>query len=408
MALFSYIAKTREGKNIKNVGEFFSREELIRKLKEKGLFIISVKELHEKPFLTSSALFKRKKGHAGIKLLDLTFFARNLATTLSAGVPLLRSLEVIAAQTDSSKLSVTLKNIINEVKRGLSLSEAIATHPRIFSSLWRGIMEVGEATGNLPFVLDKLAAYLEMRLDFERRVKSALIYPVILLIAGVIAVFIFFQFILPKFTNLFDQFNIVLPLLTQILFNISKFMNRYFFLVIGGMVGLVVLGLWARKKPGTTRLLDKISLQLPLLSDVTVLTCLERFASTMYILLESGVPIVYTLEVVAKSIGNSVLGEKIITIKENVKRGKSLSSEIVKVQFFPSLITEIVNIGEEAGNLSEMFKKISTHYQKDLFTKVDRLVSVFEPLMIVFMGVVIGTIVISLFLPLFKISTMGG
>lgn len=408
MSLFSYIAKTKDGKNIKDAEEAFSREELIKRLKEKELFIISVKELSAKPFLSSPAFFKKKKGHTGINLLDLTFFARNLATTLSAGVPLLRSLEVISVQTESVKLGVVIKNIVNGIKRGLSLSEAIATHPRVFSSLWRGIMEVGEATGNLPFVLERLASYLEMRLDFERRVKSALIYPVILLIAGFIAVFIFFQFILPRFTKLFEQFDITLPLITQILFNISNFTHKFFPYIFLLVVGTVVLSVWARRRPAMIQFLDRISLQLPLVSDVVILTCLERFSSTMYILLESGVPIVYTLEVVSKSIGNNVLGEKIATVKENVRRGESLSSEVAKIDFFPSLITEIVSIGEEAGNLPEMFKKISSHYQRDLFTKVDRLVAVFEPLMIVVMGGVIGTIVISLFLPLFKLSTMGG
>lgn len=344
----------------------------------------------------------------GVSLLDLAFFARNLSTTLSAGVPLLRSLEVLSSQTESSKLRATTIEIVNDIKRGLSLSEAIAKYPYIFSSLWRGITEVGEATGNLPFVLDKLAVYLEMRLDFDRKVKSALVYPVILMVVAALAMVIFFKLILPKFTALFEQFDITLPIPTQILFNISEFVNNNFLLIVLALAGLAVGAHYARKQPAVIEFLDRFFLKIPMISDLVILTSVERFASTMYILLESGVPIVYTLEVVAKSIGNSFFTQKLMSLKESVKQGKPLAAEIARVPFFPTLVTEIVSIGEEAGNLPEMFKKLSDHYQKDLASKIDRIVAAFEPLMIVFMGVIIGSIVISLFLPLFKISTMGG
>ncbi len=408
MPLFSYVAKSKDGKTMKGAEEVSGREELVSRLKNKGLFIISVRELSEKASPGATSFFTRKKGHMGVSLLDLAFFARNLSTTLSAGVPLLRSLEVLSSQTESSKLRATTIEIVNDIKRGLSLSEAIAKYPYIFSSLWRGITEVGEATGNLPFVLDKLAVYLEMRLDFDRKVKSALVYPVILMVVAALAMVIFFKLILPKFTALFEQFDITLPIPTQILFNISEFVNNNFLLIVLALAGLAVGAHYARKQPAVIEFLDRFFLKIPMISDLVILTSVERFASTMYILLESGVPIVYTLEVVAKSIGNSFFTQKLMSLKESVKQGKPLAAEIARVPFFPTLVTEIVSIGEEAGNLPEMFKKLSDHYQKDLASKIDRIVAAFEPLMIVFMGVIIGSIVISLFLPLFKISTMGG
>jgi len=409
MALFSYIVKTREGKTVKNAEDFSSREELISRLKAQGYFIISIKELKDSGSGQGSAFFSsKKKGHRKIELIDLAFFARNLSTTLSSGVPLLRSLEVMAQQSESIKLCAITRNIINDIKRGLSLSEALAKYPQVFSNLWLGITEVGEATGNLPFVLEKLALYLEMRLDFERKVKSAMVYPVILMIAGFFAMLVFFKLILPKFTELFEQFEITLPLPTQILFNISEVVNHYFLFIVAGLVGLYFLFNYARKQKAVLDVWDRISLKIPLFGDTVVLTCVERFSSTMFILLESGVPIVYTLEVVAKSLGNSFIAKKINVLKESVKKGRNLSGEISKLYFFPSLVTELVSIGEEAGNLSEMFKKLSVHYQKELSTKIERLVAAFEPIMIVMMSVVIGGIVISLFLPLFKLSTMGG
>ena len=405
MALFYYIAKTKDGKTIKQVEDVSSKEEIIGRLREKGLFIVSLREFERR---RGGGLLKKRKKHAGVKLLDLTFFARNLATTISSGVPLLRSLEIISVQTESDKLSKVLTNIIQEIKRGLSLSESVQKHPNIFSSFWLGLIEVGETSGNLTFVLEKLADYLELRLDFERKIKSALIYPIILVIAAFIAMFIFFKMILPKFTVIFKQFDIELPFLTELLFNTSKLVNEHFLLIIlftGGCIAGIWFGL---KHPLMRRIIDKVVLFIPILSGVTTVSYLERFSSTIYILLESGVPIVYSLEIVAKSIGNSVVERDILFIKENVKKGKTLSGELQKIPIFPPLVTEIARVGEEAGNLPEMFRKVSVHYQKEVSTKIERLIAAFEPIMILLMGVVIGGIVVSLFLPLFKVATLGG
>jgi type IV pilus assembly protein PilC len=408
MPSYYYIAKTKEGKSVKGIEDASSREDLISRLKNKELFIISIKEVKAGEGLGPTlSLFKKQKGHKKITIIDLVFFARNLSTALSAGVPLLRSLDIVSAQLESIKLIEILKEIGRDVKKGLSLSEAIGKYPRVFSSLWKGIIEVGETTGNLPFVLERLADYLEMRADFERKVKSTLIYPTMLGIAAFVAIFVFFKFILPQFTTLFEQFNIDLPLPTQILFNISNIINRYFFVIIGGVIALGIIFTQAKKRPAFKRFLDKFILNAPLIKNTVILTYLERFSSTMYILLESGIPIVYTLEVTAKSLGNSVLEEGISSMKDNVKKGKNLSSELTKISIFPPMVTEIAQIGEETGSMPEMFKRISTHYRKELSTRIERMVAMLEPLTILFMGIVIGGIVISLFLPLFKLATMG-
>lgn len=408
MPLYRYIAKTKDGKNIKKVEEVPTKEELITRLRNQGLFIISIREVEKKGGSSLLKIFRSKHKRSGIKPFDLAFLARNLSITLSSGVPLLRSLEIISLQIESEKLAQVLRKVSQEVKAGLSLSEAFTKHPKVFSPLWTGLVEVGEASGNLPFVLEKLADYLELRLEFERKIKSALVYPTILVVFAIGAVFFFFKFILPRFTAIFKQFDMTLPLFTQILFNISEFVNKNFLFIGAGFV-VAVMGLWYLKRsaPGR-RFLDRVNLVIPLVSKLTIISCLERFSSTMYILLESGVPIVYTLDVTARSIGNTLLEKDIHTLKENVRKGRSLSSELSQIPIFPPLITEITKVGEEAGNLPEMFKKIATHYQKELTTRIERLIAMFEPLIILFMGIIIGSIVISLFLPLFKLSTMGG
>ena len=410
MALYRYIAKTKDGRTIKEVIDAGTREELVNNLRAKNLFVLSIVDLEKektKGLAGKFTLFKRNRKHGGIKASDMCYLARNLSITLSSGVPLLRSLEIISLQVESLGLSRILDNIKEDVRKGLSLSESIEKYPRVFSSLWQGIVEVGEASGNLPFVLDKLANYLEMRIEFERKIKSALIYPTIVCVFGFIAVTVFFKFVLPRFTSIFEQFDIELPFLTKILVNISNFFNRYFFTIIGVLMVFIVTFFQLRKKRFGKKFIDRINLILPLISDFIYLVGAERFASTMYILLESGVPIIYTLEVIGKSIGNVVLENAIFIIRDNVKKGKNLSQEIARVGIFPPLVSEIAKIGEETGNMPEMFRKLSEHYRKELDTKMERIIALFEPLIIILLGIGIGTIVIALFLPVFKLSTLG-
>jgi type IV pilus assembly protein PilC len=351
----------------------------------------------------------RQKGkRTSVKLYDMVFLARNLATTLSSGVTLLRSLEIISSQTESVKLGKVLSECSTSVKEGLSFKEAISKYPSIFSPLWRAIIEVGEASGNLPTVLDRLADYLDLRMEFERKIISALIYPSILIGAMTIAVFVFFKFILPKFVVIFKDFGVLLPLPTRIVFSIASFIDKNFIWVIGVFIAIIIAINIFLRRPETKETRDKMFLKLPLLGELIFLFALDRFTSTIYILLESGLPLVYALEIAARGIGNTVLEKNVLFIKNRVKDGASLSREFAKLNIFPALISEMAKIGEETGSMPEIFKKISAHYNKELTIRVERLIVAFEPLMILILGVVIGAIVISLFLPLFKLATGGG
>ncbi|MBD3246597.1 MAG: hypothetical protein GF333_06245 [Candidatus Omnitrophica bacterium] len=410
MPQFIYSAKTQDARKIRDIEEANTRQELIGKLRARGLFIISIKEVKEKKGAGGGAGFlRRRRGKRNsLKLYDLTFFARNLATTLSSGVTLLRSLEILSFQTESAKLEKILRECAKRIKEGLSLGEAIGKYPKVFSSLWRGIVEVGEASGNLPFVLEKLADYLEMRIEFERKIKSAMIYPSLLMIVAVVVVFVFFRVILPKFIELFDNFGVDLPLATQIVFGIGKFVNTYFFLLLAGFIAAVAGLVYFMRSQETRPLWDKIRLKIPLLGPFHFYACLERLTSTVYILLDSGLPLVYTLEVAAHGIGNIRLEKSILHVKEKVREGSSLSDEFRNLNIFPLLISEMAKIGEETGTMPQVFEKISIHYRKELTTRVERLIAAFEPIMIMVMGLLIGGLVVSLFLPMFRISQLGG
>jgi len=409
MPKFKYTAKTKDGKTVEEVVNLSTKDDVVARLRAKGLFIISIAEAKEKggglAFFSSFSTQKGKR--VKIQPHDLAFFARNLSTTLSSGLTLLRSLEILSSQAESIKLEKILKQCSDYIKEGLSLSEAIVKYPKVFSPLWRGLVEVGEASGNLPFVLEKIADYLEVRITFERKIKGALVYPAILLVVAVGAVGIFFKFILPKFTGLFAQFDIELPLPTRVIFSISNFLEANFLLAVV-IVAAAGFGLTLfTKRPETKKIWDRIKLKLPIVGGLVSLTALERLTSTIFILLDSGLPLVYTLEVVARGTGSSVLEKSLLQVTERVRDGASLSDEFRKLEIFPPLISEMAKIGEETGNMPQVFNKIANHYQKVLTSRIDRLIAAFEPVMIVFIGIVIGGVVIALFLPLFRLSTLG-
>jgi type IV pilus assembly protein PilC len=410
MPKYKYVAKTQEGRTVSEVAMANTKTELINRLRAKGLFIVSINEIGERIGKPSffSAFFRAKGKRSSLKLRDLTFFARNLSTMLSSGVTLLRSLEIISAQTESLKLGNALKKVCSDVKGGLGFGEAIAKYPTIFSTVWQGIVKVGETSGNLPFVLEKLADYLDMKMEFERKIKSALIYPGILFVAASGAMFVFFRFILPKFSEIFSEFDVEMPLPTQILFNLSNFINKHFYPILALVIGAIVFFVMFRKQKAFKVFWDNTSYKLPLIGDLTMTFYLERITSTMYILLDSGLPVVYALEITTNSVGNVFFEKILATVKEKIREGSALSDELAKVEVFPLLLSEMARIGEETGTMPEVFSKVSSHYQKDLSANVERIVAAFEPIMIIIMGVVIGGIVISLFLPLFKIATAGG
>ncbi|MCF7886869.1 MAG: type II secretion system F family protein [Candidatus Omnitrophica bacterium] len=406
MPKFNYVVKNKEAKTIKGQEIVSSKGELISRLRERGLYIVSLTQKGEEDKESQDNLRKTKGKRISLKLQDLTFLARNLATMLSSGITLLRSLKLVSNQTESLKLAKVLQQCADDIRGGFSFKEAVKKYPNIFSKLWVGIIQVGEASGNLPFVLNKLADYLEIRMEFERKIKSALIYPIILIAASLIAVFIFIKIIFPKFKGLFKQFDIELPGLTKFILSAAGFLEKNFFLIIGFIILAFVAFVFLKKKPEIKLAIDKFILKIPFVADIMFLVYIERFTSILYILLESGLPLVYSLTVASDSVGNQVLQKRLQKVSERVKEGSSLSEELTKIGVFPVLVSEMAKIGEETGSMPDVFDKVSKHYSRELTTKINRLVSAFEPLMIVVMGVVIGTIVVALFLPMFRISTL--
>ncbi len=410
MAKFSFVVKDREGKEFKNITDAPNQESLISRLQQEDYFIVSIEELTAAPVKPKSArpVMKRKFSHKSVKLGDLLTFAHQIATMLRAGVPLIRTMDVISTQIQSEKLFRILTKVRQDIEQGDSLSVALSKYPDVFNQFWVSLIEVGEASGTLPTILEKLASYLEQQAAFRSTVLSGILYPSILFVVAMGAVSFFALVVGPRFESIFTSMHAKLPPLTLTLLAVFKFIKTNFLLLIAAMIGLsFAFKRFIKTYHGKT-LFEKFLFSLPSIGEVYKSIIIERFFSQMGILLDSGVPILYSLDITERLVNNNTCALIVNDIKEEVKRGELLVTSMEKSKFFPPMCTQMVMVGEETGELSTMLKHVSEFYKTAVATFMTRFSTVMEPIMLVFMGAVIGTIVLAMFLPLFNISQLGG
>lgn len=410
MPKFFYLARDNSGKKVTGLDEAINQEELIARLQTKDLFVVAVALESKEPSAVlkqERSLVRIKHRHYRVNSEDLTLFCRQLSTMLGAGVTIMKSLDIISQQVASTRLYKIIQDLRKGMEAGLSLHESMSKHPEEFSELWVNMVESGEASGNLALILNRLAGYLERNAAFRSKVISALIYPAILMLAGTGALLFLTIKIIPTFAELFSGFNLKLPVLTQMLVAISVFMRKYFLIIIGLIIfSFFVFKSYTKTKAGL-RNYEKFKFRIPVFGEFFRAILVERFASEMSTLVESGVPILYSLEISEHSVGSVVMADIIRKIKDDIRDGKSLSEPLGKSGFFEPMVVQMVGIGEEIGELSQMFKRIDTFYQEYVETFLIRFTSLFEPIMLIFMGLVIGLMVIGMFLPIFQIAQVG-
>ncbi|MCM8757821.1 MAG: type II secretion system F family protein [Candidatus Omnitrophica bacterium] len=407
MPYFFYIARDKSGKKITGSEDALSAEELASRLQARDLIVISIiAESKEAKFTLAESKSKFKRQHSRITSYDMVLLCQQLSTLLGAGVPIMQSLKIVSRQLASRRLTRVLLDLTSDMENGLSLHEAMAKHPRVFSELWVNLVESGEASGNLAQVLNRLADYLERNAEFQRKVISSLIYPAILIIVGIGALLFLTVKIIPTFANLFEGFNIKLPLITRAMILISKLIRSYFVwgILIGGIL-IFILRSYTKTNVGRKRL-ERFLFSLPLAGEFFRALIVERFSSGMATLIESGVPILYALEITERSVGNLTVAEIIRQIKEEVRGGKNLSLPMERSGFFEPMVVQMVAVGEEIGELSNMLKRINNFYHDYVDMFLARFTSLFEPLMLIFLGAIIGTMVVGMFLPLFQIAQL--
>lgn len=403
MPILTYSARDQKGNLVRGDSEARTKEELARSLQAKGYVVVSIEQKKE----ALRPVKAKKKLHRNVRIDDLTIFARQLAVLLEAGVPILKAINILEQQVESQSLLKACKSIEEELKSGISLKEAIAKHPKIFSQMWIDLIETGEATGQLAFVLQKLADYFEQVWALRKKVTSALIYPLVLIVMAIAAILIFMYKVIPIFAAIYKGFG-QLPFLTRVVIGFSDFLTKNIFKMIIG-VGLLVFIITKYVKTAKGRKqLDILKLKLPVAGSLFLSIAVERFATSLGMMLKGGVSIVHALEIAIKSTGNKMIEEALEKVKVNVIQGKSISLNMMEIGIFPPLVTQMINVGEESGRLSQLLDEVSKFYIEDISTKVTRLVSLLEPAILVIMGVVIGVLVIAMYLPIFSLATTAG
>ncbi|MEW6553170.1 MAG: type II secretion system F family protein [Actinomycetota bacterium] len=395
---YSYRVRDRQGKIISGKLEADNETSVSQRLREMGYFVIGVEE--EKVSLRKKELhiFKPK-----VKGKDLTVFTRQFATMINAGLPLVKCLNILSEQTESPVLTEVISDVQHEVEMGRSLSEALAKHPDTFKELYSSMVKAGEIGGVLDDVLLRIATTLESEDEIRRRIKSALTYPIAMLGISVILLVIMLVFVVPVFEKMFSDMGASLPFLTKIIMSISHFLVSWkgVLLIIALVVGFVFMRRWL-KTPNGRRKLDTLKLKLPVFGVLFHKMALSRFSRTLGTLVASGVPILQALEITSKTVGNVLVAEAVDNVRAGVKEGDSIARPLGQSDLFPPMVTQMLAIGEETGALDTMLNKVSDFYDSEISATVEALTSLLEPMMIVFLGIIVGTIVIALYMPIFS------
>jgi type IV pilus assembly protein PilC len=405
---YKYIARNNQGKPEEGFIDVLGEDELVCALQAQGLTVVSFKQADRTDKSIVKA-FKKRRMHAGVKLDDLITMAKQLQALLGAGITLLRSLEIISLQIQSQRLFSAVEVIKKDVSAGSSLKASIAKHPKVFSNLWVNIVETGETTGQLPFALEQLIIYLESSSSLQRKIKSALVYPIIVLCVAAAAVTIFIVKIIPMFAEIYQGFGAALPVFTQLVFDVCLSIKRYLILFIGA-IGAVIAGIYYyRKTHEGKKRIDTLLLNIALIGDVIRQVAAVRFASGLNMLIKSGTPILHALDITIETAGNTVVREMLQTVKENVREGKTMAEPLMKGGIFPDMLSHMVAVGEESGELASMLDNAAKFYEERVDATISRLATMFEPILIVVIGAIVGTLVIAMFLPIFGLSSaMGG
>lgn len=414
MADFKYSAKNAGGSTVEGSISAESKAAAVSELRKKNLIILSLDEERARRMPFRSRKTAPSGGSAGdstkavrvrVKKPELVIFTRQLATMVGAGLSLLESLEVLGHQAESKEMARVCSVLVESVRSGSDLSAAMERCPRCFPVLYVSMVKAGEVSGQMDIILNRLADYMESAEELAREIKSAMTYPVIsmVLVLGITG-FLMIG-VVPTFKNVFDSMDIELPLITQAVLDVSNYLRDNAIAVYGGLFGAVVAFMMFRKTPLGVRVLDRVTLQLPIFGPLFQKVCLARFSRTFATLVRSGVPIMSTLEIVAATSGNWVLERAVLQSRESVRAGNLLSDPLAEEKIFPPMVTRMIAIGERTGALELLLEKIAEFYDSQVKAQVKGLTSLIEPLLIGIMGVVVGGVVLAIFMPILDMVT---
>ena len=414
MAEFLYTALDDQGHEVSGALQAESRSAALARLKTMGMYPMGLElpasggaaaasgaaALTHDGLRRRSPLFRKGVGPA-----DLTLFTRQLASLFNAGLNVVRCLDTLIDHTENATLQATLAKIRQAVQGGSSLWEAMAEHPRVFNELYVSLVQAGEASGQLGKVLERLADSLETSQEYQSRIRSAMAYPILLIAAGFGAVMFILLFLVPRFSSIFASLNRDLPAPTKALLAIQGFVSQHGWLVLlAAIVIFASVKAWDRTEQGGLAL-DGLRMRLWIVGSLVHKEALARFCRTMATLVQGGVPILSSFDVAERAVGNRVLRQAIEKVKGAVREGETLAEPLRRSGVFPSLVTNMIAVGEETGNLEEMLSRVADAYDAEVANRMRQLIALVEPAVILFMGAIIGGIVISMLVPVLELST---
>lgn len=394
MATFSYKAKSKDGTVIKGKVDSNNKINAVRELSQMDLIVYEVEPIND-------LLNKEINIGRPLKQKDFTVFLRQFATLLEAGILLINALELLAEQTESNALKEALETISEEVQEGQSLSEGMGQYPELFPTLLVQMIRSGEVSGNLQEVLDRMATYYEKQQVLREKISTALTYPLVVSIFAILITIFLLLFIVPIFGDMYASMGEELPLITKIVLGLSSFIQNYWWVFLLVALFLVWGFRKVRKEDAGNRLIDYVSLKLPVLGDFIQKAVLARMTQTLSSLINSSVPILQAVEVTSEVVGNQIVKDILLESRDALERGESLAKPMEESWVIPPLIIQMIHVGEESGALDEMLGRVATIYDREINEASDKLQSLIEPVVIIFLAVIIGIIVLSIVVPMF-------
>ena len=395
MPIYTYRARTVGGES--QTGEMTASNEadVVGQLRRRRLVVVSVKEKPKE--------LKLSLGGRRIKTKDLVLFTRQFATMINAGLPLVQSLDILANQQPNKKAAEKIAAVLSDVESGSTLADAMGRHKDFFSEIYVNMVTAGEAGGILDVILLRLAEYLEAAEKLKRKVKGAMFYPLTVLGFSGLAIAGLLIFVIPTFAGFFESANVPMPLLTRFVMGMSDFLLAWWWALVAGIIGAGWMIRTYRKTPAGRLATDRLLLRIPVLGGVLRKSAIARFSRTLGTLVQSGVPILDGLEITARTSGNRVVEEAVMKSRASIAGGETIAEPLKRSDVFPPMVVQMINVGEQTGGLDDMLSKIADFYDDEVDSSVSALTSIMEPVMIVFLGGVVGVMVIAMYLPIFDI-----
>ena len=406
MATFAYVGRTRSGAVKKGELSAKTRDEAVDQLRKQSVVVTSLEEKKGGGF----DLSKISLG-SGLTDKDLVVFTRQFGTMINAGLPLVQCLEILSTQSENKVLRETIGEVKIQVEAGSTFSDALRRHPKVFDDLYVNLVHAGEVGGLLDTILTRLAKYIEKAMKLKGQIKSAMIYPAAIMGVAVIVITVLMLFVIPIFAKMFLELSggkVALPGPTQIVIDVSNFFIAYWYVILGAIVGMLV---GIKKYYGTVQgrlVIDKLLLKLPVVGDLIRKASVAKFTRTLGTLLSSGVPLLDGMTICAKTSGNKVVEGTLIDARVSISGGKTIADPLAASGVFPKMVTHMIAVGESTGALDAMLGKIADFYEDEVDQAVASLTALLEPMMMVFLGVVIGFIVVAMYLPIFKMASAIG